>query len=225
MQKKTVLSLTAITVSILAMSIFAMADVPQVFAHHRDGHDKGPSGDPPEETPPSIDLITCDDGNIAKWNHDPVTYQIINVAGLSSSDIDAVRAGVEDWNAAGSSVTLNEVANNADITISVYKKIVPGYILGFAAVTCIDSTTGIESVDISLGLKGLSSNGVQNLAAHEVGHGLGLGHADLNKDLMGPSLDAKERKNSVCPSNLDIGGIAETTNNPYDVAIWQELVC
>ena len=96
MQKKTVLSLTAITVSILAMSIFAMADVPQVFAHHRDGHDKGPSGDPPEETPPSIDLITCDDGNIAKWNHDPVTYQNNNKAGLSSSEIDAVRARIED---------------------------------------------------------------------------------------------------------------------------------
>jgi len=80
------------------------------------------------------------------------------------------------------------------------------------------------SVDISLGVKGLSSNGVQNLAAHEVGHGLGLLHADLNKDLMGPSLDAKERKNATCPSNLDIGGIAATVN-PYTVAVWQELGC
>jgi hypothetical protein len=225
MQKKTVLGLTVITVSILALSVFASAEIPQAFAHHRSWHDNGPISEPSGDIKASINLITCDDDAIAKWKSPAVTYQIINKAGLKQSEIDAVEAGVLDWNDLGSSVTLGVTASDADITISVYKKIVPGNILGFAVVTCDNGTDGIESVEISLGVRGLSSNGVQNLAAHEVGHGLGLGHADLNKDLMGPSLDAKERKKATCPSNLDIEGIAETTENPYEVLDWQEIPC
>jgi len=224
MQKKTVLGLTVVTVSILALSVFASAEIPQAFAHHRPWHDNGPSSEPSGEIEASIKLITCD-GAIAKWDSNTVSYKIINKAGLKQSEIDAVEAGVLDWNDASSSVTLVVTSSDADITISVYKKITPGYILGFAVVTCDNDTDKIESVEISLGVKGLSSNGVQNLAAHEVGHGLGLGHADLNKDLMGPSLDAKERKKATCPSNLDIGGILETTDNPYEVTDWQEIFC
>lgn len=225
MQKKTVLGLTVVTVSILALSVFASAEIPQAFAHHRPWHDNGPSSEPSGDIIASIKLITCD-GAIAKWDSNTVSYKIINKAGLKQSEIDAVEAGVLDWNNLNPLIILVKTSNGeADITISVYKKITPGYILGFAVVTCDNDTDGIESVEISLGVKGLSSNGVQNLAAHEVGHGLGLGHADLNKDLMGPSLDAKERKKPICPSNLDIGGILETTDNPYEVTDWQEESC
>ena len=44
-------------------------------------------------------MITCDDdGAIAKWTDPNVSYKIINKAGLKTSVIHAVEAGVLDWN-------------------------------------------------------------------------------------------------------------------------------
>ena len=76
-----------------------------------------------------------------------------------------------------------------------------------------------------VGVKGLKTGGVKNLAAHEMGHSIGLGHTiDKNEDLMGPSLDASERKNLTCPSNLDKDAL-KASGADHTVSDWQLLVC
>lgn len=182
----------------------------------------------------SIGLLNCS-GTAATWRHSPVTVLIVNVAGLGSSQVAAVAASISEWNRALTSggftgYYLSQISSgSADIVISLYFKITPGYILGATSITC--SGDSLVSVSILLGLKGLSLTGIQNVAAHELGHGLGLGHSNLQSDLMYPSLDRTERKTLVCPSNLDVGGVAFAYNNyptttlSFSVATWQQLSC
>jgi len=240
--------LTAFTISILTMALFSLnAEIQQAFAKppgacepwpdcKKDGGEDPPP-DPPSESA-TIELIDCDGNEKAdKWEKEQITYRVINRSGEKQATIQSVIDGAEQWNDVkgqnnpDSPYTLVMVSSSdetADITIEVFKKITPGFILGFAQV-CPDSANPEiaigQKVDISLGIKGLKINGVKNLAAHEVGHGLGLGHTiDKNNDLMAPSLDAKERKSLVCPSNLDIEALSAETLS-YTVNGWNELNC
>lgn len=176
----------------------------------------------------SIDLINCSNGGIAKWHKPVLTFDIIDVAGLGSEVVQAVRSGVIEWNKVQNVYSLQETTEgNADITIEVFLKLTPGFILGAASVNCVNEVEGIQGVGIDLGVKGLKLTGVRNLTAHEVGHGLGLDHADKEGDLMDPRFEKNEEgKRLVCPSNLDVGGLPAGTD-PYTLPApdWQELSC
>jgi len=93
-----------------------------------------------------------------------------------------------------------------DVTITYYYKIAPGYILGYASPSFkeVDGYYAIQSVEIVLGVKGLSIIGIENLVAHEFGHALGLEHSNKKGDLMYSSFDMKEEKNIVPPSTLNL---------------------
>jgi hypothetical protein len=221
---------------ILGMLVAALliGSLTSVSAHHKPGHENGsgPSS-PPVGGNVFIDLINCDDTSIATWKGSPtVTFRIDNASGARDDVIQAVREGTLRWNSVPNPYNLVETTGAAaDIVIGVYNKIVPGYILGFSAVTCSSGSAGIQSVDIALGVKGLSLTGVKNLAAHEVGHGLGLGHtdslADSMGDLMGARFEQKEEgKQKVCPSNLNTGGLTSSVD-PYIIpaANWQQHAC
>ena len=238
------LAFSVTTLAVFFLMTGTLTQIPTALAHHRDGHTTGPGGGggggPISST---IELIQCDNegGGAAKWIDPTVTYAIDNRAGLSSTVINAVNAGVQEWNTVG---TLNGVVvpytlvrddtllsdadpNTPDVTISVFNKITPGYILGASFVTCPNTTTGIVPHEIWLGVKGLKTNGVKNLAAHEMGHSIGLGHTtNNNNDLMGPSLDSTERSNLTCPSDLDVGALSlSESGTSYTDPDWHILLC
>ena len=243
-------TLEVLTTSFLVISILSLAiisyndDFSQAFAHHKPGHGGGPpnGGEEPPEEPPAdsatIELVDCDgDKKGDKWSKGEITYRVINRSGEKQATIQAVIDGVEEWDVVkgqtkpDSPYSLKKVDDedeSAQITIKVFKKIIPGFILGFAQVCPDDDNPEIaigQKVNISLGIKGLSTNGVKNLGAHEVGHALGLGHTiNFDIDLMASSLDAKERKKLICPSNLNIQALTES-GLTYTVKSWDELTC
>jgi hypothetical protein len=96
---------------------------------------------------------------------------------------------------------VNATGSTYDVTITYYYKITPGYILGSTSLSFkqVDGGYAIQSVDIVLGVKGLSIIGIENLVAHEFGHALGLEHSNKKGDLMYPSFDVTEEKKSVVP--------------------------
>lgn len=158
-----------------------------------------------------------------------------NVYSSDSSEIVAGRRAIDHWEASiawfsaqdwdgdgvpdylwlgGISFTVyvygvNEslLKGSPDIAITYYYKITPGYILGYASLSFkqVGEHYAIQSVDIVLGVKGLSTIGIENLVAHEFGHALGLEHSNKNGDLMYSSFDMKEeKKNVVPPSTLSL---------------------
>jgi hypothetical protein len=167
----------------------------------------------------SIDLVTCNNGDIAKWDKSNLKYFIDNSANAKSSVIDAIRKGVEEWNDAGQSkYTLSETntISKADITINTVLRISPRFVLGATDVNCASDVKGITHATMFVRTKGLSLTIIQNIAAHETGHALGLGHSKLSQDLMFPSFDRQEVLNLVCPSNLDVGGLT-ASSSPFAV--------
>ena len=205
---------------VLLLPLTQVAAAPMLVNTHKPQHGGGST----TGGAANIDLVQCDAGGAAKWKDPAVSYKIDNVAGVTADVINAIDKGVQEWNNIGGPYTLtrDDSAPNPDVTIKVFFKITPGYILGASFVTCPDTSTGIIPHEIWLGVKGLKLNGVQTLAAHEAGHSVGLGHADKNADLMGPSLDSTERRNVTCPSNLDKGALS-ATGTYYSVTEWQLL--
>ena len=236
---KSILYGTIITGITLMLIFSATVNLQQAFAKPPNACDPWPQckkgGGNGDDLDGTIDLIVCDDNtSIAKWRdgavlQSVVTYNITgNFPGLKNNVVPAVQTGVKEWEiTAGadpvSPYDLVRVVGNADVSIRLVKTIAPGTILGFADVDC-PGPSGIQGVEIVLGIKGLKVNGIKNLAAHEFGHALGDGHSDRNDDLMGPSLDHTERKNLLCVSNLDIEALEQEATT-YAVTDWAKLNC
>ncbi len=222
-------------IEVMVMSLLALTMAGGVVFADRpmnNTHDHG--GDENGDAVASIDLINCTDGAIAKWNisaSNIVTFQIDDVAGVGSNVIQDVEDGVLSWNLGTNPYHLQQwdsrQSDSPDITIQLFFKIIPGSILGAAAVVCQDGSAGIQSASILLGVKGLNSLGLRNVSAHETGHALGLGHATKKGDLLDPRFERKEEgKRVVCPSNLDEDGLT-ATSEPVTIldSAWMELPC
>lgn len=194
---------------------------------------RGPGGG---EKTPTQNLIESPDGGAAAWDHATITILIDpNEFSPDSPEVSAGRRAIDhwkasitwfstqDWDGDGApdypwldeidfivyvrGVNETQLKGSADVTITYYYKIVPGYILGYASLSFkqIGEHYAIQSVDIALGVKGLSTTGVENLVAHEFGHALGLEHSNEKGDLMYSSFDMKEeKKNVVPPSTLNL---------------------
>ena len=158
------------------------------------------------------------------WNHDPVTVYIKLQKGVDPTYKNEVITALNNWSNGLKSRTSSTAFNfeilddpqskkrPADITITLKKN--TGVILGS---TSISSQGGlIQQAKITLATQNalglpLDSADVRNIARHEIGHALGLGHAnDDGKepiDLMAPQYDFIEVGTDTYPSELDFNAL------------------
>ncbi|MEM1619331.1 MAG: matrixin family metalloprotease [Fervidicoccaceae archaeon] len=156
-----------------------------------------------------------------EWNHDPLKVYV-----KASSDLSLqVSIVLNDWSSAleaasGRNVDNSELGRSlpdgvfdfvivssskeADIIISVER----GAAAGLLGMTLLQDKNGDGYFDkakitVKAG-RGLDVADFRNVMRHEIGHALGLGHAEDPSDLMHPTYDASATKTDIYPSNLDV---------------------
>ncbi|MCL5986276.1 MAG: matrixin family metalloprotease [Actinobacteria bacterium] len=165
----------------------------------------------------------------ASWDHDPVTVYITLDKGVDASYGNEVRTVLEDWSSSlkSKSKTISGTAGAfnfstlsspqskkipADITIRIRKN--TGNILGSAQIFSSNETMAyVKIVMASQNAMGkpLDKADFRNILRHELGHALGLGHANDDgvgeKDLMYPSYDYIQIGTDTLPSEIDLSAV------------------
>ena len=193
-------------------------------------------------------LNQCANGAYPEWldedgtPKDTVTYKIIVKApSIRESQIDAIREGIQRWD--GFVYNIEEVSadEEADIVITVAIRPqleapqVAGNTEGVGRISSwveTGDTCTATAGDVILGMKGGSAarrdtTALANLATHEFGHALNLGHSNYEQDIMyvrphGANHQWAQR--DYCPSNLDVEALT-AQESPYFVEDWEELNC
>jgi hypothetical protein len=151
--------------------------------------------------------ICCAWGN--KLADGVLTY---SVSGGDSTVLSILRGAVEAWDDALPDLTMTEVTKKADIAI-VYG---PGAADGGESpggtgargltTTYLNGRRLVLRVEIGIegGPAPINAGAIEQIAKHEVGHALGLGHANWDGDLMSPLVNPTPTPIPACDVNAVI---------------------
>ncbi len=154
----------------------------------------------------------------AKWTHEPLKVYVVMQRGTESY-LPSLLTALNDWSSALKSVSGNSTAfefelvddrSQADVVISVRKN--TGMVLGITTVTDKRKDGTIDKVRITIAAENalgrpLGVEDFRNIARHEIGHALGLGHSTSKTDLMYYAYDFAEVGYDIYPSVCDASAL------------------
>ncbi len=166
----------------------------------------------------------------ASWNHDPVTVYVSMQKGVDPLYADEVQTALDDWSDAlkfetdspnfNFEVLITPVSKRNPADISINLKQNTGAVLGSTSLSSSGENliyTKITMATQNAMGKPLDKADFRNILRHELGHALGLGHANDNgvgdKDLMYPYYDFITVGYDVFPSTLDINSLVNIYGN------------
>lgn len=115
------------------------------------------------------------------------------------STVDVIRSGVREWDEALPALTLIERAPGKDVDVSIVFTEDVGRTEG-QAVTSFTRRELIRKVDVTIkgGRAPGNTGGLLQIAKHEFGHALGLGHANHDGNLMSESVNPQPAPIPTC---------------------------
>lgn len=159
------------------------------------------------------------------WNTNVVDGLSYRISGGGEVAQNAVQAAIDDWNAANTGIELvpfTPVSKKDKPDVDIKFKLGGGTIAG-QALRQFDNFGFMKSVKLTISGKAFGDPNdadiIKQITMHELGHALGLGHAEENGDLMSTTVDG----GTNVISNCDKEGVREAnhwyivdgTNTPH----------